>query len=179
MIFIQRSIYQATTEAEVMQKRKLGLIPFQSRQQQESESCVFLQKRMRGILARRKVRIERHKEMAFLGIMHIKDENKDDPFEKLRETEEKRKMTQKLNYALYEEAMISMKEELDDLTGTTKMEEMIKDRRQWIRRYQSEHNNKLPDDIKLYHDQFKKEEKVEVVKEPVQKKKDGAAKKTA
>ena len=93
MIFIQRSIYQATTEAEVMQKRKLGLIPFQSRQQQESESCVFLQKRMRGILARRKVDLERHKEMAFLGITHVKDPNAVDPYVQLKETQEKRKMT--------------------------------------------------------------------------------------
>lgn len=70
---------------------------------------------MRGILARRKVDRERHKEMAFLGIMRVPDPNVVDPFVQLKETEEKRKMTQKLNYALYEEAMISMKEELDEL----------------------------------------------------------------
>lgn len=57
------------------------------------------------------------------------------------------------------------------------MEEMIKDRRTWIKDYKRDHGNKVPDDIRLYHEQFKKQEDADDPKEAAAaKKKDGGKK---
>ena len=88
--------------------------------------------------------------MNFLGMSRMKDDSVNDHFAALEETREKRKMTQKLNQAHYEDAMLSMKDELDKLKGVTVMEDMLKDRREWISDYRHK-NNKIPEDITGYH----------------------------
>jgi hypothetical protein len=133
-------------------------MPKQSRMREEAESCVLLQKRMRGILARRKTDAVRAEEMAFLGFSRPTDLGGDDPFVKAKENAEKRKLTQKLNQALYEEAQLYLTQEIDDLTGLTKVEETLKERREWVQKYKLDHNGKYPNDANAFYVEQKKAE---------------------
>ena len=40
------------------------------------------------------------------------------------------------------------------------MEEMLKERREWVSDYRHKNSNKIPEDLKQFHDRFKKEEEV-------------------
>lgn len=72
-----------------------GKVPEPNRENQESEACVFIQKRMRGIIARKAVERTRTEEMEFLGMTRKKktpDEERNDPIKKMHETRKERKL---------------------------------------------------------------------------------------
>ena len=75
----------------------MGLIPHINRELQSSESCVFIQRRLRGILARRKIERMRLDEMKFLGMTRVLDPNAKTHDQIMEETREKRKLKQKIN----------------------------------------------------------------------------------
>ena len=77
----------------------------------------------------------RLEEMTFLGMSREKDPNRDDPIKTLEETREKRKLRQKINHALFDDQMSKIKDQYDQLNGTTIMEDLIKERRDWIKEY--------------------------------------------
>lgn len=61
-----------------------------SKENQENDSCVFIQKRVLGILARKGVERMRTEEMEFLGMSRkrkTKEEIKNDPIKKMEETQ--------------------------------------------------------------------------------------------
>ena len=71
-----------------------GKLQEKSKESQENESCVFLQKRMRGILARKYVERLRCEEMEFLGMVKKQktpDEERSDPIKKMEQTRKERK----------------------------------------------------------------------------------------
>ena len=51
-----------------------------------------------------------------------------------------------------------LKEEIDDNQGVDIQENMLKERRDWITNFKENNNNKIPDDIKPFHDRFKVED---------------------
>jgi len=78
-------------------KRKIreGLIKEQTKESQETEASVFIQKRLRGILARKRVEEVRQDEMVFLGMARkpkTKEEMRNDPIERMKKTMDDRKM---------------------------------------------------------------------------------------
>jgi hypothetical protein len=61
----------------------------------ENEATLFIQKRMRGILARKRVEELRQEEMVFLGMARkpkTKDDLRNDPVERMKKTMDDRKM---------------------------------------------------------------------------------------
>lgn len=73
-------------QAEMVRKLREGKLQETSKDQKEIESCVILQRRMRGILARKKVEEMRDEEMEFLGMKRKKktpEEMINDPIKKM------------------------------------------------------------------------------------------------
>merc|ERR1712032_366413 len=66
ILLIFKSIQQSLIQADMMRKIKEGKIPDKNQDNQENESCVFMQRRMRGILSRKYVDRLRCEEMSSL-----------------------------------------------------------------------------------------------------------------
>lgn len=74
-----------------------------------------------------------------------------------KKTEEKRKRVQATNFENYDDAKNTLMDEMKDNEGTTMMEDMIKERRDWITDYRKMNLNKIPEDLKGFHERFKVE----------------------
>ena len=102
-------------EAELRKKIKDGQIKdYQSKDQQEKDASIFIQKRLRGILARKRVEEVRQDEMIFLGMARKPKVNdgKPDPIEQMNDTKEHRKLIQKNFMEEYDNAKEELKEEI-------------------------------------------------------------------
>ena len=85
-------------EAEMKRKLREGSATQATKEQQENEASVFIQRRMRGILARKRVEEIRQDEMIFLGMAKLQktaEEIKNDPIQKQLQTQAERKLVQK------------------------------------------------------------------------------------
>ena len=56
--------------------------------------------------------------------------------------------------ANYDDAKEMILEEIDANERTTIMEDMLKDRREWVTDYRRTHGGKVPDDLELFHKRF-------------------------
>ena len=82
--------------AKIRRDIKEGKVPQdgQNNENKEAESCVFMQRRIRGILARKYVERMREEEMEFLGMCRKKKspaELMNDPLKKMNETMKERR----------------------------------------------------------------------------------------
>lgn len=77
---IYKAYLKSNLDNELFEKRKLGLIPQQDPDQLNHEAIIRIQRRMRGILARKYVDSLRNEEMEFLG-MSRKRANMDNDLE--------------------------------------------------------------------------------------------------
>jgi hypothetical protein len=96
-MLILKNLKAKKLENEMNRKIREGLIKEQSRAQQENDATLFIQKRLRGIIAMKQVEKMRQEEMVFLGMARkpkTKEELKNDPIERMKKTEEDRKMKQ-------------------------------------------------------------------------------------
>ena len=94
-MLILKQIKQKKIEAEMKRKIREGLIKEQTKESTENEASVFIQKRLRGILARKRVDEMRQDEMVFLGMARkqkTKEEMKNDPIERMKKTQDERKL---------------------------------------------------------------------------------------
>lgn len=80
-----------------------------------------------------------------------------DPIEAQEETRKKRKLVQQANMKNYEDAKEQIIEELEENEGATIMEDMLKERRDWITTYRKNNLGKIPDDLEAFHNRFKVE----------------------
>jgi len=122
-------------QAELVRKLREGKLQEQSKDMKEIESCVLLQKRMRGILARKQVELLRNEEMEFLGMSRKKktpEEMLNDPIKKMEQTLLERKKIQEGNMKQYDRDKEMIKGEIDDNQGTDIMEKMLNERREWV-----------------------------------------------
>lgn len=130
---------------------------------------------MRGILARKYVDGLRNEEMEFLGMSRKRVQNDDpafvDPVEQAKKTEAERKRVQATNWTNYNDAKDRLKDEMEMNEGTTIMEDMIKDRREWITDYRKMNLNKIPEDLKAFHERNKQEDTPEDGEKPEEEKK--------
>ena len=60
------------------------------------------------------------------------EEMRNDPIKKMEETRRERKLVQENNMKRYQDAKAILKEEIDENEGTDIMEQMLKDRREWV-----------------------------------------------
>lgn len=116
---ILKQLQKKAFNNEMMRKLREGKskIPEPSKDNQENESCVFIQKRLRGILSRKYVEKLRGEEMEFLGMMRKKktpDEERNDPIKKMLQTQAERKLVQENNYKRYQDAKVMIKEEIEE-----------------------------------------------------------------
>ena len=66
-------------------------------------------------------------------------------------------MVQRSHFNSYEDAKKNLKEEIKENEGTTIMEDMLKERRDWITEYRAKNLNKIPEDLKGFHERFNTE----------------------
>lgn len=57
----------------------------------------------------------------------------------------------------YENAKEELKDEIMENEGNDIEDAMLKERRDWIQQYKSQHNNKPPEDLKEFYDRYKLE----------------------
>lgn len=151
---IYKTFLANSLKTDLMEKRRLGLIPNVDPEQQELDSTIFVQRRMQGILARKYVEGLRNEEMEFLGMSRKKPllvEGEKDPLEKQITTTFDRKNKQKTHFADYSDAKDTLMEDMDANEGLIMKEEMIKDRREWVNEYRKKNLGKIPEDLKEFH----------------------------
>ena len=93
-MLIYKQWMQQIQKTENKKRMREGKVAEPSKEVQENESCVLLQKHMRGILARKHVEKMRAEEMEFLGMQRKKktaQEERDDPIKKMEQTRKERK----------------------------------------------------------------------------------------
>lgn len=141
----------------MIRKLREGKLAEKDKDNQENESCVIIQQRMRGILARKQVELLRTEEMQFLGMQKKKktaEEERNDPIKILERNRMERKSVQEGNWKNYLNAKAVLKDEIEENQGTDIMEGMLKERRDWITEWRENHMNKIPDEIKPFYDRF-------------------------
>ena len=84
IMLILKSQLELIAFAEIQAKIRKGEIVDQA-DNKENDSCVFLQKRIRGIIARKKVEKYRQEEMEFLGMVRKKKpiDDRNEPIKKM------------------------------------------------------------------------------------------------
>lgn len=151
-----KKIEEAMHLKEMERKAKEGKMQRESEDNKENKACVYVQKRIRGILARKEVEKMRQEEMEFLGMCRRKktaEEERNDPIKRMEEIRAQRKMTQEAHWKNYLAAKEQLKAEIDENEGTDLQEEMMKVRREWINE-QRQMAGKIPDDIAKFYERF-------------------------
>ena len=96
IVIIFKSYQQQVLKVKLMRDIKEGRVSGdQPRESQENESCVFIQRRIRGILARKYVNRMRKEEMEFLGMITRSKsvaELRHDPIKTMHRTQSERKL---------------------------------------------------------------------------------------
>ena len=88
MLLIVKTRRQEDQEREMFQKIKEGLIKEKSKDQVENEAALVIQRRMKGILSRKRIDDLRQEEMVFLGMSR---KPKMDPINRAKKTMDERK----------------------------------------------------------------------------------------
>ena len=115
-------------------KFKEGLIKDSGKDSADNDASKFIQKRLRGILARKRVEEIRREEQIFLNMApksKLKDE-KGDPISRMNEEKDHRKLVQKNYMDEYENAKEELKDEIMENEGNDIEDAMLKERRDWI-----------------------------------------------
>ena len=147
-------------QKEIERKAKEGKIQRETNENRENNASLFIQKRVRGILARKYVERVRQDEMEFLGMVRPKktiEQQRNDPIKRMEETRLERKMVQEANWKKYIDTKETLKEEIMENEGVDLMEFMLKDRREWINMKMETENGKIPDDITKFYERFNTE----------------------
>lgn len=104
-------------------------------QVKEAKASEFLQRKFRGILARRVVEEMREEEMVFLGMKKrpkTAAEELADPEKKRLATKERQKMIQKQHHNDYEVQRRELQKEIVNVEGYDIKDKMLKERRDWV-----------------------------------------------
>ena len=147
-------------QAELVRKLREGKMQEQSKDMKEIESCVIIQKRMRGIIARKEVDVLRNDEMEFLGMSRKKptpDEALNSPIKKSDQNMLERKKVQEANMKAYDDAKDLIKGEIDDNQGVDILEKMLNERREWVNIERGLNLGKPPDDVMGFYERKEEE----------------------
>mmetsp|Transcript_21794 Transcript_21794/g.16136 ORF Transcript_21794/g.16136 Transcript_21794/m.16136 type:complete len:136 (+) Transcript_21794:510-917(+) len=135
MMNILKKIKQKKQENELKKQIREGITNKETKEVQENRASILVQKRLRGILARKRVEELRQEEMMFLGMgrkQRTLEEMKDDPIARMKKTEEERRLKRKTFMEEYENAKEDLKVEIDNYSGMDIIDNMMKERRDWI-----------------------------------------------
>lgn len=127
-----------------------------TKDQMENDAALLIQRRLKGILARRRIDDIRQQEMEFLGMSR---KPKTDPIERMKKTMDERKQIQKSYMAEYQDAKGDVKGEIIDMEEDEIREQMLKERRDWIQDQKKQKGGKPPEDVKGFYDRVIEEKK--------------------
>ena len=116
----------------------------------------MIQRRLRGILARKRIDDLRQEEMVFLGMSR---KPKTGPLTIAKHTMDDRKKDQKKNMQDYIDAKKATKKEIMNMEEDEIKEQMLKERRDWIQLDKAQKGGKPPEDVKGFYERVKVEEK--------------------
>eukprot|EP00831_Metopus_contortus_P056257 TRINITY_DN47_c0_g1_i6.p2 TRINITY_DN47_c0_g1~~TRINITY_DN47_c0_g1_i6.p2 ORF type:complete len:392 (-),score=135.85 TRINITY_DN47_c0_g1_i6:1317-2492(-) len=156
IIAITRKIFK---DNEKKKRIKEGL-ELATDEEKEKKATLLTQKRLRGLLDRRKVNEMRQQELYFLGMSQkpkTEEEQKNSSSIKVKEIEQMRKKIQKEIQEEYRNAIMSAKEEVKMNEEFDIKDRMYDERMLWIIDYRRDHAGKLPKGA----EQFYKRENVE------------------
>lgn len=143
--------------AEVQKKIREGKMLEKTQEQTMSESSVKIQRRLRGIIARKRVEEMRQEEMIFLGMARkpkTEEEKKNDALKQQDLCRDERIKTRMQNELDFKNEKENLKHEIDINEGTDIKENMLKERRDWVQQWKADHNGKAPEDLKDFYDRF-------------------------
>lgn len=125
-------------------------------QQKDNEYAVILQKRLRGILDRKKVEAMRQEELIFLGMARPKtrDQSRGTSIAQMKNRQRNRKLVQEENAKQFENDKEEIKDLIKDNEGPDIIANMSEDRRKWIQEYKANHAGKVPDDLTDFYKRF-------------------------
>lgn len=129
MLLILKTKRQEELDREMFQKIKDGVVKERSKDQMENDAALFIQRHIKGILARKNIDEIRQEEMVFLGMSR---KPKTGPIAQMKKTMEIRKQKQKSYMSDYVDAKDDVKQEIIDMEEDQIKEEMLKERRDWI-----------------------------------------------
>ena len=156
MLFIVNTKRQEEQEREMFQKIKEGLIKEKSKDEMENEATLVIQRRMRGIIARKRIDEIRQEEMVFLGMSR---KPRVDPINRAKKTMDERKQIQKSYMSEYLDAKNEVKGEIYEMEEDEIREGMLKERREWIQEVKATKGGKPPEDVKGFYERVKEEDK--------------------
>jgi IQ and AAA domain-containing protein len=156
MLIIVKTFKQEEMEREMFQKIKDGLIKEKSRDELDNEATLLIQKRMKGVLARKRIDDLRQEEMVFLGMSR---KPKNEPINRAKKTMDERKQIQKSYMGEYLDAKTEVKEEIYNMEEDEIREKMLKERRDWIQEAKALKGGKPPEDVKGFYERVKEEDK--------------------
>ena len=150
-------------KADLVRRLREGKLPAPNKDNQINESCVFIQQKIRGILGRLTVDKMRTDEERFLGMktkVLSRDEMKNDPVVIAEQKRLERKNVQEGNWKQYQSIKENVKKEIDLIQGNDFMQDMLKERHDWVSSFKSQ-TNKIPEEIKPFYDRFNEEDELE------------------
>jgi len=143
-----------------MQKKiRMGRNMESNQQQKEAKASEFLQRHMRGILARQEIEGMRAEEMVFLGMQRpakTQDEVDNDPVSARKNIKLKSKMMQLGNQERYEAERKELLREIMHVEGYDIKDVMLKERRDWVYEQKSLFG-KIPADLEKFNEEQNKE----------------------
>lgn len=92
MLLILKTKRQEELDRETFQKIKDGVMKERSKEQMENDAALLIQRRIKGILARKRIDEIRQEEMVFLGMSR---KPRTEPISKMKQTMVERKQIQK------------------------------------------------------------------------------------
>lgn len=115
-------------------------------EEREKLAAVYVQKQLRGILARKRVNEMRQEELIFLGMAPKPKTSPDeeDPIAKANRIKKERRKKQGEHWTEYETALDDMHEFIKRKEGPDIKEEQLNDRRKWIIEETEKNQNEPP-----------------------------------
>lgn len=156
MLLIVKTKREREQESAYFQKIKEGLVKERTKDQIENDAALLIQKRLKGILARKRIDDLRQEEMVFLGMSR---KPKKEPIDRMKDKMKERKEIQSSYMEQYIDAKLDVKGEIIDMEEDEIREQMLKERRDWIQEQKAQKGGKPPDDVKGFYDRVIVEEK--------------------
>jgi len=153
---IQRQTLDKLISEETKRKVREGKMPEATHQEKEQIAAEFVQRRIRGILARKQVEAMRQEEMIFLGMQRkpktAAELALDDPIKEMLETKENRKMGQEDHMIVFDNAKQELEDNIEEIEGNDIIDKMLNERREWIGEQKAQALGKVPADISKFYE---------------------------
>ena len=133
---ILRQHIEKVQSDETKRKVREGKMPEATHQEKEQIAAEFVQRRIRGILARKQVEQMRQDEMIFLGMQRKPKTTAelalDDPIKEMKDTQQHRKELQEDHMIVFDNAKQELEDHIEEIEGNDIIENMLQERRAWI-----------------------------------------------